>query len=564
MKKILIGAVAVVLVVVLFLVFGGSKDTKTDDQIVLHNTISISRTYAALRIKTDNILMHASEYPDYETWNADMTTLLAQWQNVADKAALLEDQADAYSQEETAYIFVPTVYAYTKDEISNVFDKAPAGKKIKTLAKYLGVDAKRAYKILKSDQEFVKADAWNEAGDTFKKLETSAVVIKDGCKVAGYIGAAAMTGGAVGTAALGSAGVAGGLTAGTATAFEATVLVVTGTDLMLEVGEDAATIALGDTSKTVTSISNIRSYTDPAASLLSITDIPKNVAKGAEAIDKLGVVLVQVDQIRSMVQDGKLLGINIKPADTPAGAKVEAAPLKEDEIQDWIKDNQEDFELTEAAADSETDALPEVTLEGEDVYTSDLDEWLEGFENLDDWVDEADAEEAVSSEEEVNDAEDEEQQASEEENVETGPSGGSVVDAYMREMQGKEMNDLKIFLEYGNKFEELYAEGLITREEQDALMVEATRLNSGQAQRAMSIEDQERKLLDENEAKYVQINKERPSMDEIFKMSPEQREAIDEEQMQKQEARRAQLKEDCVRLHGEGEDAESCYYQGRF
>jgi len=30
----------------------------------------------------------------------------------------------------------------------------------------------------------VEADAWNDAGDTFQKLETSATLIKDTCKVA--------------------------------------------------------------------------------------------------------------------------------------------------------------------------------------------------------------------------------------------------------------------------------------------------------------------------------------------------------------------------------------------
>ena len=116
--------------------------------------------------------------------------------------------------------------------------------------------------------------------NTFKKLEVSAIVIKDGCKVAGFIGAAAMTGGATAGASLGSAGVGSALLGGSAGLTEGTIMIIAGTDLMLEVSEDAATISLGDNSKVTKSISKIRSVTDPAASLLSIKDIPKNISKG--------------------------------------------------------------------------------------------------------------------------------------------------------------------------------------------------------------------------------------------------------------------------------------------
>jgi len=128
-----------------------------------------------------------------------------------------------------------TAYAYDRNEISNVFDKAPAGKKIATLAKYLGVDAKRAQMILNQDQNQVTADAWNEAGDALNKLEKSAVVIKDGCKIAGFVGTTALTGG---SAAL--------LTGST---LSKAAVIVSGADLTLEIGNDAASIALGNNNK---------------------------------------------------------------------------------------------------------------------------------------------------------------------------------------------------------------------------------------------------------------------------------------------------------------------------
>jgi len=374
-KKILaIACLIVIIIVVLFLKIG-TKDENVSEDMVYQNTISISRTYVALRLKTDKVLKEASTYPDYNTWNDEMSELINNWKNLEEKASILEKQADFGDEEKVSFKLVNEANAYTKDEISNVFDRAPAGRKIRTLAKYLGVDAKRAYKILQNDQEYVKADAWNKAGDTFQKLETSAVVIKDGCKVVGFVGAVAITGGAAG--AVGSAGVGAGLTAGSVTAGQAVVLVVTGTDLMLEVGEDTVTIALGDKHKTVKAISGIRSYTDPAASILSLTDIPSNISKGAKLLDKVGVVLMQVDQIRSMVQDGKLLGINIRP-----DSKVEISSLEKDEVEEWIEEHMR---------------------EDEDDDFKDLDDWLDSFEDLDDWLDEFESEEATEEEEELED-----------------------------------------------------------------------------------------------------------------------------------------------------------------
>lgn len=396
MKKLLIGIALAIIALIIFLNIGGREKISTSEDAVYKNTINISRSYVALRAKTDKLLMNASEYPDYNTWNIEMTKLINDWKNLETEAKLLEKQADFDSEEKVSFRFINEVNAYSKEEISNVFDKAPAGKKIRTLAKYLGVDAKMAYKILQNDQELA-ADAWNKTGDIFKILENSAIIIKDGCKVAGFVGAVAITGGAAAGAAVGSAGVGTALVGGSATAFQATVLVVTGTDLILEVSEDAATIALGDKHKTVKAISNLRSYTDPAASILSLTDIHKNVGKGAELVDKIGVVLVQVDQVRSMLQDGKLLGINIKPDST-----VEVAPLNEDEADAWIEEY-----LGEEIIDD---------------YSDTLDEWLKGFEDLDDWMEEFNVEEGDESEdkaeaEEENDENNEDEKNNEEEEL---------------------------------------------------------------------------------------------------------------------------------------------------
>jgi hypothetical protein len=151
-------------------------------------------------------------------------------------------------------------------------------------------------------------------------------------------------------------------------------------------------------------ISGVRTYTDPAASILSLTDIPKNIAKGAKLLDKVGVVLTQIDQIRSMTQDGKLLGINITP-----DSKIEVAVIEEGEVKKWIDENK-----TENA---EEDAF---------------DDWMDSFDDLSDWMDDFDVEieeiddEIVDDEEEEKINEDAEENAKDEDSKKVYTKDGKV------------------------------------------------------------------------------------------------------------------------------------------
>ena len=490
-KKLLIGGALIIIALVLFLNIGGEKKVNMSEDEVYQNTISISRAYVALRLKTDKILTKASDYSDYNTWNNEMNKLIKSWKNLEEKVDNLEKQAKLLSKDKLSFQFVNEVHAFSKDEISNVFDKAPAGRKIRTLAKFLGVDAKRAFKILKNDQEFVKADAWNEAGDTFKKLETSATVLKDGCKVAGFVGAVVISGGAAGIAATGGS-------AAVTSAGGALVATVVGADLILEVSGDAATIALGERDKTTKYISKIRSdsYMEPAAAVLSLTSVPD--AK------KVELALMQAEALRSALQDKKILGIEIPDPAKGKTDKIKVSALDKNELKEWTKEQQakndigksiedeidnmddwqEDVKILEDWLDDLEDSMDfdeneedDKTDDTEDIYEEDdyvdgLEEWLDGFEDMDDWMDEFEKEEA-EFEEGSGDSE----------------SHEDTVNNYMAEMQGRKMEEIKVLLEYGNKFEKLYSEGLINREEQDALMVEARRLNESKARQKRNIKE---------------------------------------------------------------------------
>ena len=138
-----------------------NKNRKVSGDRVMEQTYNFSKEYLKLRYDTNKILTQASGYKNYQDWNNDMTTLLLRWKQMENHANFLDKAAESYVKSATAFNninFINMAQAYSREKISNVFDKAPAGKKIRTLAKFLGVDAKRAYKILKNDQEQVKAN----------------------------------------------------------------------------------------------------------------------------------------------------------------------------------------------------------------------------------------------------------------------------------------------------------------------------------------------------------------------------------------------------------------------
>jgi len=333
MKKIIILVLGLAVVAVGAFYFSNKqKSDQTQEQAVLEQTLNISTQYLALRYQTDNLLINAKNFGSYEKWNEEMTRIIKAWNKLENEAADLEKSSEALSSQELSFGQSNTVYAYDRNEISNVFDKAPVGKKIATLAKYLGVDAKRAQMILNQDQNQVTADAWNEAGDTLNELEKSAVVIKDGCKIAGFVGTTALTGG---SAAL--------LTGST---LSKAAVIVSGADLTLEIGNDAASIALGNNNKILAVIDDARKITEPVSGLLTISTIPGNLTKG---IEKLNAISFTAEQINSGAQEGKIIGIEIPEVSIDSSNRFEnikkykgpiyISKIEPNEIDKWLSEN---------------------------------------------------------------------------------------------------------------------------------------------------------------------------------------------------------------------------------
>lgn len=327
------------------------------EQEFLNKTYSISKEYVALRFRTDNVLVNAGQFADYEQWDEEMGDIIKGWKELEKNAAEMEVLANKFASSESAHSIIDLeepriVYAshkietnrqaYEKYELSNIFDNAPAGKKIATLAKYLGTDAKRAYALLQQEQGIITADAYNEAGDTLQKLETTAVVIKDTCKVAGFVIATHLSAGTVPTL-IGQAS-----------------FIVGGADMVLEIGEDGANIALGNNNKVSAIIGDARKITEPVASILTLTTTSFD-----KSVDVVNAFMFEADQLRSGFQDGKIMGISIPipgtkkedlvtPAYTPTervgeenyqesteevAQPVIASVFEPEEIEKWFEDN---------------------------------------------------------------------------------------------------------------------------------------------------------------------------------------------------------------------------------
>lgn len=324
MKKIVIFILGIALLSgIVYFFLHNNKAPQDKEQLVLASTLELSRQYVSLRYRTNNVLINARNYEDYAAWNQEVNNLINDWNELEQASIVLEKQAGEMSAENLSFNFITPALAYDRQEISEVFDKAPAGKKISTLAKFLGVDAKKAFQILKQDQAQVEADAWNEAGDTFQVLESSATVIKDAAKITTFVGTIAMTGG---TAALASGGALG----------QAAVL-VSGADLALEVTDDGAKIALGNNNKISEIVGDVRVVTEPASSILMIATLPSNLSLG---IEKLNAISFGADQLNSSIQEGKVIGIKL-PAykgDKNVDKKIQVSVLDKAEVETWLEE----------------------------------------------------------------------------------------------------------------------------------------------------------------------------------------------------------------------------------
>lgn len=280
-----------------------------------------ARTAEAVNLYASN-LMHndrmAEEAGDlsYEEFQVYIETRQAEWQELDRLSAELEEIAAAVEAEQAkvAWVLVPPAHAYyDKSDVSRIYDNAPKGKGIRTLAKELNVSAKKAFQILKMSQNELKAEAWNNAGDRFETLENGARAVKNASKVGLYVVGNAVTGGAVG--AVGTLAQAGAI--------------ISNVDLVLEITQDTAAAYYGYNSDVVAVFSDIRLITEPGASLIGLSNLSIDSAKKA-----IETVVFTAEQLSGTIQEGKVLGIEVKRP----SLKAELGVIPKDKVGDWLKE----------------------------------------------------------------------------------------------------------------------------------------------------------------------------------------------------------------------------------
>lgn len=260
-------------------------------------------------LMTNAVFLTDIENTNYEEWEEKLNKAIQLWEEMEEleqKMNIVFDELEIpeYVEQQTnlsnyhlAYsnffkdILISPAYAITEGKqgipelgaVTAVFDSVKSGNKIRKIMEVFGWDRHTAFYHLKREQELSKSEAWDKAGDTYKRWEIAARVIKDTSKVTVFIGTNIITAGGASAAV------------GTLSALQVTSIIVGGTALTVEVGEDI-NIAIGnednaavlhsvlEKSKIVTELVSIASLSDLAdpGNLFYIADKAKDLASLAK------------------------------------------------------------------------------------------------------------------------------------------------------------------------------------------------------------------------------------------------------------------------------------------
>ncbi len=300
MKKRLIG-IAIVVILFLILIFFPTKKLSTEEMNNL--IVKSSILYSDSLLKTDALSQQANS--DYEEWIIYINKLTEQRETVYKLTKELETQAD-----KLVNVSRGQVTAYDAQEITSIIDKAPPWKKIKTLAKELNISAEKAFKLLKMSQEQLTAEARNQAGDTFEKLENTAKMIKDWCKVWLMIWWWQI--------------------AWAASTLDKVGMLINWADLVLQIGEDVSNIALGYNNQVATVLWDIRKITEPGAAIVWFAWLYN---AWDSAINMINAFTYTFEATNDIIQEWKVMWIKLDKK------KSEMTILDTSEIDTRTQDN---------------------------------------------------------------------------------------------------------------------------------------------------------------------------------------------------------------------------------
>ncbi|NUJ97678.1 hypothetical protein HGA92_02720 [Candidatus Gracilibacteria bacterium] len=333
MKKIFIKIILILITIFLisFFIFWFSKNEKdlgnknkiapSKEQQLLQETYEVSKNYISLRYKTNDILVNAEDYGNYKNWKNELDKISSDWEILEIASQNLQNLAKKESSKISINKFMLKAQAYDKKTISNIFDIAFAKEKIDSLAKYILADTKKVPQLLRQNQYEIKENAWTGFSDSFQKLEFSAGMINDSCKITGFVG-----------------GVEIGKISGESNINQLSII-INGGDLSLLINDDNASISLANNNK----ISGITIKANRLGKNIPNVLTLKNIK---EKSTNSTIIVLGLEKFRKNIQEGKIIGVELKDKN-PMNIFI----LDKNEIEKWlnsigIKDEINDSDIT--------------------------------------------------------------------------------------------------------------------------------------------------------------------------------------------------------------------------
>lgn len=233
------------------------------------------------------------------------------------------------------------------ESLTSQYDKIQGGNRLKQLAQQMGTDAKSAYKQLVMAQDILQRDAANAEGDLYEKWQKVIEATKTASKTGLYIGATIITAGT-------SAAVASG-----ASLAEATVIIVGGVDVILDVGTTSSNIILGNKNKVTIEFDKMKGAFAPVSFVFGLNGF--GTATSGEKLAFIG------DNLSDWFNDKKIAGIKVDTLGKlikDSAWVVDTANKSDDQIKQELKSNGETYpQMEELTFD---DLLKEIGIDLDD------------------------------------------------------------------------------------------------------------------------------------------------------------------------------------------------------
>ena len=244
---------------------------------------------------------------------------------VADKELTAVSMSDPFTSSKNLFSMgmVQTVYGANEasewaNKITSQYDAIKGGSKLKQLGEQLGVDAKTAFKQLAMAQNILQGDAANEESDLYQKWMDYATTTKTVCKTSLFIGGTIATAGGV-------SALAGGATLG-----QSAGIIVSGVDVIIDIGTTSSSIILGENNKVYVEFDKMKNSFAPVSFVFGIAGFDS--ATSGEKLAFIG------DNLMDWFYDNKIAGfkLNGNKVDKASAWQIDTSGKTPEEIEKEI------------------------------------------------------------------------------------------------------------------------------------------------------------------------------------------------------------------------------------